>query len=214
MRLLGEIDYAALSKNPKPLIGYSDITAIHSAIYNKTSLITYHGPTAREKLSDFSRDSLVKAVVEQSDPCGVAENARELASGRAEGRLAGGNLSLIASLIGTPYAVNLTGAIFIVEDIGEQLYRVDRMINQRLLAGALDGCKAIAFGDFSGADADDTLGGVDDLFAAIAERLKIPCLAGIPLGHIAEQWTLPLGAQATLDTAARTLNVTQTQGQR
>jgi muramoyltetrapeptide carboxypeptidase len=211
MRVLDDIDYPAIKKNPKPLIGYSDITAIHSAIYNKTSLVTYHGPTAREKLSDFSRASLVKAVVEQADPCGIAPNAREISAGRAEGRLAGGNLSLIASLVGTRYAVNLSGAILIVEDVGEPLYRLDRMLQQLLLAGALDGCKAIAFGDFSGAEKDSGIGGVDELFAAVATRLDVPCLAGIPVGHIPEQWTIPLGATATLDTAGRKLSVTLTQ---
>jgi muramoyltetrapeptide carboxypeptidase len=208
MRILDDIDYAALKKNPKPVIGYSDITAIHSAIYNKTSLGTFHGPTAREKLSDFSRASLVKALVDQTNPCGVAPNAREISPGRAEGRLAGGNLALIAALVGTPYAVNLSGAILIVEDIGEQLYRVDRMLHQLFLAGALDGCKGIAFGDFSGADENAATDGLDALFADFAGRLGVPCLGGIPLGHIAEQWTIPLGAQAKLDTAQRTLNVT------
>lgn len=214
MRLLDEIDYDAIKKNPKPIIGYSDITAIHSAIYNKTSLVTYHGPTAREKLTDFSRASLVKAVVEQTDSCGVAANTREITAGRAEGRLAGGNLSLIASLVGTPYAVNLPGAILVVEDVGEALYRLDRMLQQLLLSGALDGCKGIVFGDFSGAESDADIGGVDDLFGALASELDVPCLGGIPVGHIAEQWTIPLGAMATLDTAERKLAVTSIKAER
>ncbi len=212
MRLLDDIDYTAFAKNPKPLIGYSDITAIHSAIYNKTSLVTFHGPTAREKLSDFSRASLIKAVVEQSDSCGVAPNAREIVAGRAEGRLAGGNLSLIAALIGTPYAVNLAGAILILEDVGEPLYRIDRMMHQLLLAGALNGCKGIALGDFTGADENGSTEAFDALLGGFAKKLDVPCLAGIPVGHIAEQWTIPIGAQATLDTAERKLNVTLTKG--
>ncbi|MBA3645691.1 MAG: LD-carboxypeptidase [Gemmatimonadaceae bacterium] len=212
MRLLDDIDYAAFAKNHKPLIGYSDITAIHSAIYNKTSLVTFHGPTAREKLTDFSRASLIKAVVEQSDSCGVALNAREIVPGRAEGRLAGGNLSLIAALIGTPYAVNLSGAILILEDVGEPLYRIDRMMHQLLLAGALNDCKAIALGDFTGADENGSTVALDALLGGFAKKLGVPCLAGIPVGHIAEQWTIPIGAQATLDTAERKLNVTLTKG--
>jgi muramoyltetrapeptide carboxypeptidase len=207
MRLLEEMDYAALAKNPKAVIGYSDITAIHSAIYNKTKLVSFHGPTAREQLTDFSRASLIKAVVERQDPCGTAAGAREISAGRAEGRLAGGNLSLIASLVGTPYAVDLAGAILIIEDIGEPLYRVDRMLQQLLLAGALNGCSGIAFGDCGGAEENGATEGLDSLIGAIAKRLGVPCLAGIPVGHIAEQWTIPLGARATLDTAERRLTV-------
>jgi muramoyltetrapeptide carboxypeptidase len=213
MRLLDEIDYAAVAKNPKPIIGYSDITAIHSAIYNKTGLVTFHGPTARETLNEFSRASLVKAVVERQDPCGTAPNAREIASGRAAGRLAGGNLSMIASLVGTPYAINLSDAILIVEDINEPLYRVDRMLHQLLLAGSFSGCKAIAFGDFTGADESGATGELDSLLAAFANKLGIPCLAGIPVGHIPEQWTVPLGAHATLDSAERRINVTFNEAQ-
>jgi muramoyltetrapeptide carboxypeptidase len=212
MRILEEIDYTALEKNPKPIIGYSDITAIHSAIYNKTGLVTFHGPTAREKLSDFSRASLMKAVIEQKDSCGVAPKAREIAGGQAEGRLAGGNLSLIASLVGTPHALNLTDAILIIEDVNEPLYRVDRMLHQLLLAGALAGCKAIAFGDCSGVEEGTATSGLDALLATFAKRLGVPCLAGIPVGHIVEQWTIPLGARATLDTAARKINVTPKEG--
>ena len=212
MRILEQLDYAALKKNPKPIIGYSDITAIHSAIYNKTGLVTFHGPTAREKLSDFSRASLMKAVIEQTDSCGVAPNAREIAGGRAEGRLAGGNLSLIASLVGTPHAVNLSDAILIIEDVNEPLYRVDRMLHQLLLAGAFAGCKAIAFGDCTGVEEGGATDGLDALLGLLAAKLGIPCLAGIPVGHIAEQWTIPLGARATLDTAQRKINVTSREG--
>jgi len=211
MRLLDDIDYAALANNPKPIIGYSDITAIHSAIYNKTSLVTFHGPTAREKLSDFSRASLVKAVVEQADPCGVAPTAREISPGRAEGRLAGGNLSLIASLVGTPYALDLEGAILVIEDVNEPLYRLDRMMHQLLLAGALDGIRGIALGDFTGVEEDGSIEQLDALLGGFARKLRVPCLAGIPVGHIPEQWTLPLGAAATLDTAGRRLTVNFTQ---
>lgn len=214
MRILTEIDYDAHTQNPKPIIGFSDITAIHSAIYNKTGLVTFHGPVAREKLSDFSRASLLKAVVEREDPCGVAPNAREISAGRAEGRLAGGNLSLIAALVGTPYAVNLSGAILVLEDINEPLYRVDRMLHQLLLSGSFHGCRAIVFGDCTGADESGATDGLDSLLGALADRLGIPCLAGIPVGHIPEQWTIPLGAQATLDTAERKLNVSFNEGAR
>jgi muramoyltetrapeptide carboxypeptidase len=209
MRILSGIDYDALSRTPKAIIGYSDITALHAAVQRKCRLITYHGPTAREAMTDLSRDSLRRAVVEQADSCGIAPNAREINAGVAEGRLVGGNLAVLAALCGTPFAPDLSDGILILEDINEPVYRIDRMFQQLKLAGALNGCKAIAFGECTGCD--DTSGGnrsFDEVLGEIAHSLGVPCVAGIPIGHITEQWTIPLGAMGKLDTATRALTVT------
>jgi muramoyltetrapeptide carboxypeptidase len=212
MRILPGIDYDALSRTPKTIIGYSDITALHTAVQRKCRLITFHGPTAREKLTDFSRDSLQRAVIAQSDSCGAASNAREINGGTAEGRLVGGNLAVLSSLCGTPYMPDLADGILILEDVNEPAYRIDRMLQQLRLAGVLNGCKAIAFGQCTSGPEDTAAdaGGsqFDAVLGELAHALGIPCLAGIPVGHIAEQWTIPLGAMATLDTAKRTLTVT------
>ena len=210
MRILSGIDYDALSRTPKAIIGYSDITALHAAVHRKCGLVTFHGPTAREILTDFSRDSLKRATVSQTDSCGAAPNARELNAGTAEGRLVGGNLAVLSSLCGTPYMPELADGILILEDVNEPVYRIDRMLQQLKLAGALNGCKAIAFGDCASCPEDAGGGGrpFDEVLGELAHSLGIPCLAGIPVGHIAEQWTIPLGAMAKLDTAARTLTVT------
>ncbi len=213
MRILPGIDYDALTRAPKAVIGFSDVTALHSAVQRKCRLITYHGPHAREVLTDFSRDSFQRAVVGQTDSCGAAPNAREINAGAAEGRLVGGNLSLLSSLCGTPYMPDLTDGILVLEDINEPVYRIDRMLQQLKLAGVLNGCKAIVFGDCTSCpeDAGGAEAGArkfDTVLGEIAHALGIPCLAGIPVGHIADQWTVPLGAMAELDTAARTLSVT------
>jgi muramoyltetrapeptide carboxypeptidase len=210
MRILAGIDYDSLSRTPKPIIGYSDVTALHAAIQRKCKLITYHAPTAREPMTDFSRDSFRRAVVEQTDSCGVAPNAREINAGVAEGRLVGGNLAVLASLCGTPYAPELSDGILILEDINEPVYRIDRMLQQLKLAGALDGCRGIVFGECVKCPEDAGGGGrpFDEVLGEIAHGLGVPCLAGIPVGHIDEQWTIPLGAMATLDTSKRALNVT------
>ena len=210
MRILSGIDYDSLSRMPKPIIGYSDITALHAAIQRKCRLVTYHGPHARETMTDFSRDSFLRAVVEQTDSCGVAPNAREINAGAAEGRLVGGNLAVLAALCGTPFAPDLTDGILILEDINEPVYRIDRMLQQLILSGALNGCRAIVFGQCVKC-ADDAGGGArpfDEVLGEVAHSLGVPCLAGIPVGHIDEQWTIPLGAMATLDTSTRALNVT------
>ena len=213
MRLLPDIDYDAFARAPKAVIGYSDITALHAALWTRCGVVTYHGPTARQPLSDYSRDSIARAVSRRGDPCGVAADARVIRRGTARGRLAGGNLAVLAALCGTRFFPDLAGAILVLEDINEAIYRVDRMIRQLLLAGALDAVTAIAFGHCTSCseESDDGARTLDDLLAETADILGIPCIAGIPVGHIPEQWTLPLGAMAELDVDARRLSVVPSQ---
>ncbi len=209
MRILDDLDFNAFIRKPKALIGYSDITALHAAIASKCEVVSFHGPTARGKHSDFSRDSFVSAIVRQENSCGVWPAARTVRTGSVRGRLAGGNLSLVASLVGTDYEIDLTDSILVVEDINEAVYRVDRMMHQLLLSGSLDNCAGIAAGDFT-LPADDTDAvdrSVDDVFGEIAERLGIPCVTGLPFGHIEDQWTIPLGAAADLDTETKRLDI-------
>ena len=210
MRLLDDIDYEALERRPRPLIGFSDITALHAAIHRRCGIVTFHGPTARGELTDFSRRHLVRAVIDQTDSCGTAENGRVLRSGRAEGRLAGGNLALVASLVGTRWAVDLDGAILVLEDIDEAVYRVDRMMRQLLLAGALERCAGIVAGDFRPPAGETEVDNrtVDDVIGEAADAAGIPCFAGAPFGHIDDQWTIPLGAHAVMDTNDCSLHVT------
>ena len=209
MRLLQDVDYASLCAKPRPLIGFSDITALHAAIHRECGIVSFHGPTARGELSEFSRDSLVRAVTDQADSCGIAEHGRVLRPGRAKARLAGGNLSLVSSLMGTPYSVDFKGAILVLEDIDEPVYRVDRMLRQLVLSGALEQCAALVTGDFrppaSETDVDNR--SIDDVIAEAAEIAGIPCLGGAPFGHIRDQWTIPLGSMAELDTTDMSLRV-------
>lgn len=209
MRLLRDVDYTSLARTPKPIIGYSDITALHAAIARNCEIVSFHGPTARGKLTEFSRESLRRAVVDQTDSCGEWTPARTVNSGVAAGRLSGGNLALVASLTGTGFELDLTDAILVIEDINEAVYRVDRMLHQLVLSGSLDNCAAIAAGDFTlpPDDTDSAERSVDDVLFEIATQLGIPCLSGIPVGHIEDQWTIPMGARATLDADAKTLNV-------
>jgi muramoyltetrapeptide carboxypeptidase len=211
MRILDALDYDALRRNPRPLLGYSDITALHCAVNVRCAVVSYHAPTARGDLTAFSRDSLVRAVVQQGDPCGSAPLARTVRGGRAAGRLVGGNLALLAALAGTPYAPDYTDAILVLEDVGEANYRIDRMLQQLRLSGAFDRLAGIAFGQFTeGADPlDSEPCELDDILRDAADAARVPSVTGIPLGHIADQWTIPLGARAELDADARTLHVTR-----
>jgi muramoyltetrapeptide carboxypeptidase len=209
MRILDAVDYDAAVRRPKPIIGYSDITALHSAFALRSDMVTFHGPTARAALSEFSRRSLSCAVVNGGDSCGVASGARVLRGGVANGMLAGGNLALLSALAGTPFAPRFTDTIVVLEDIDEPVYRVDRMMRQLLLAGLLDGVSGIVFGTCTNCPeaADDGARRLDDVIGEIAVILGVPAMIGAPVGHIDDQWTLPLGAPASFDADRRALTV-------
>lgn len=210
MRLLRDIDFPALKANPRPVIGFSDITALHAAIHRECGIVTFHGPTARGELTDFSRDNLARALLDQADSCGAAPEGRTLRSGNAAGRLAGGNLALVTAMIGTPWSIDLEGAILLLEDIDEAVYRVDRMMQQLLLSGGLERCAGIVAGDFrrpEGEQEEDNRT-IDEVIAEAADSAGIPCFAGAPFGHIGDQWTIPLGAFAEMRAGDCTLHVT------
>jgi len=209
MRLLESIDYQTLARQPKTLIGFSDITALHAAFGRLANIVTFHGPTARQTLPPFSVESLKRAVVRAEDPCGEMPTATTLVGGTAHGRLVGGNLALLAALVGTPYAPDYSGAIVVIEDVNEAHYRIDRMLTHLRLSGALSGCAGIVFGRFTDIPPEfgDEEWTLDRVLADAARRAGVPCVSGAPFGHIDEQWTIPLGAQAELDADARTLIV-------
>ncbi|MEO6528016.1 MAG: LD-carboxypeptidase [Gemmatimonadaceae bacterium] len=210
-RLLDHVDYASLTRRPRALIGFSDVTALHAAVSTRCGLVTYHGPTARGELTAFSRSSLLRATVERGDPCGAAPDARTIRGGRAHGRLVGGNLSLLAALAGTPYAPDYRGALLVLEDVGEPAYRIDRMLVQLAQSGALSHLAGLVVGHFTEMASGDEIpgGSLDVLVREAAEIAGVPAIVGAPVGHIPDQWTLPLGASARLDADALTLTVDQ-----
>lgn len=209
MRVLEGLDLPAFARRPRPLIGYSDITALHCAVAATASVVTFHAPTARAVITEFSRRSMQRALVEGANPCGAAAGARTLSPGTASGRLAGGNLALLASLVGTPWAPNFDGAIVVLEDVNEAVYRVDRLLQQLRLAGIFQRCRGIAFGHCTTCDeaSDDGSRTLDEVVQELSAALAVPCAIGLPIGHIDDQWTIPLGAQATFDAGACRLDV-------
>lgn len=215
MRILDQLDYDAVRRRPKPVMGYSDISALHAAVGRACEIVSYHSPNARTPLTPFARESFRRALHEGTDSCGHAPLARTIRNGCAMGRIAGGNLSLISSLAGTPYLPDMNGAILVIEDTNEGLYRIDRMLTQLSLAGELSGLAGIAFGYCTSCEADESPGDtrlsrtLDTVLAEFADALDVPCVAGIPMGHVDDQWTIPLGAAATLDADSLTLTVEQ-----
>jgi muramoyltetrapeptide carboxypeptidase len=210
MRLLDAVEWDAWAERALPFIGFSDNTALHLAL-RRRGVVSLHGPHAgAAELSAFAERCLREVLTSPIAagtlpfPAGARESVRTLRPGVAEGPLVGGNLALLAATLGTPFAIRAEGAIVFLEEIGEAPYRVDRMLTQLRLAGVLDRAAGVAIGAFSGCD------GVDGADAAevVAERcasLGVPVLAGLPFGHVAESWTLPLGVPAHLDATAGTL---------
>jgi muramoyltetrapeptide carboxypeptidase len=208
MRLLDGLDYAALERRPKALIGYSDATALHAAIGRRLELVSFHGPTARVAMTEFSCASLRDAVAGSADRRMLAASgAATLRAGVARGRLVGGNLTLLAALAGTPFAPRFDGAILALEDVNESVYRIDRMLTQLRLSGALDRVAGLMFGHFTQIpdDAANAAYPLDRLLGEVADRSGVPCVAHFPMGHVADQFTLPLGADAELDATAGSL---------
>jgi len=199
MRLLDRIDYGLIRKNPKIVVGYSDITALLSGIFKKTGLITFHGPLVRglSSLPENTWQNLVRMISSQEPVSFASMAGYPLSGGKTTGVLMGGNLSLICMLVGTPFMPSLSGCILFIEDRGEALYRLDRMLTHLALSGSLEGIRGLITGHFL--DCGDPAA-IDDLIKERFEPMGIPIAAGFPLGHGPDNTTLPLGIPAELDT--------------
>ena len=208
LRILPDIAYEDLQATPKSLVGFSDITALLLACHVKTGLVCYHGPTIstlaqsdQETIESFWTALSSSAILEL-----LFTEAVCLRSGRCEGAVLGGNLTTLIHLLGTSFLPSLSGAILFLEDRGERLYRVDRMLTQLIHTGLAQEISGLILGDFS----DN--GPRDELNALVLERfssIAFPILSGVPVGHGRRNLTLPLGLPATLDAASGTLTYHQ-----
>ena len=219
-RILDRVDFAALRRRPKPVIGYSDITALINAAVLRAGVVGFHGPCACDPFSAFTRRHFERVLC-AAVPAGVGERPTAppsqlvprqgriaaLCGGVAEGRLVGGNLTLLQALIGTPFQPDLAGAILFLEDVHEDLYRVDRMLAHLRLAGLLRGLAGVAVGRFTEMKRQTGGGALafDEVLETYFAPLGIPIAHGFPFGHVEDQWTLPLGVRARLDADAGTL---------
>lgn len=222
IRLLERVDYDAIARRPKALIGFSDITVLLNAVTRQSGVVTFHGPVARAAMPLFSREHFDRVLasgevpgllgrIPPSDAVLVPQDNRivTLHGGTAEGWLAGGNLTLLHCLIGTPYFPDLEGAILFLEDVAERLYNIDRMLAHLRIIGALQQLAGVAVGRFTQlerATGDGALG-FDEVLATYFGSLGIPVAYGFPIGHIDAQWTLPLGVRARLNADAGELEL-------
>ena len=213
-RLLDQIDFELLRDNAKPFIGYSDITALHLAISQYAGFVTFHGPMLnadllgdKQKPTESSFFNMLRGQVKAGSVLAhpVAYPLTTIEPGIAHGRLLGGNLSMIAATMGTPYEIDAEGVILFIEDINEPLYRIDRLLTHLRLAGTLHKLRGVLVGDVAGVD-DGELG---RLLKQIFQPLRIPVLAGWRSGHCDPNLTLPMGALVRLDAGNKELVLEQ-----
>ncbi|HEY8963695.1 MAG TPA: LD-carboxypeptidase [Alphaproteobacteria bacterium] len=214
MHTLPLLDFAKIKNNPKPFVCFSDSTALVNAFYARTGLIGYHGPSLSRitRGTQAEQDQMIACLQGREQTLDFS-SATTMHGGHVSGRLIGGNLSMMAALVGTPFMPDTTGAILFLEDIGDQLSRYDRMLAQLALSGALSKASAIMFGVMlPEGDSSVTPFGfeVADILREHTHGLKIPVIMDAPFGHKGPLWTLPIGGIATLnaDTGMLTLEKT------
>ena len=210
-RLLDRLDYKMIARHPKPFIGFSDVTALHIALGERAGISTIHGPmlvsfTRPNFDSDYTRTQFFEGL-RRTAPLGEilmpeGQNLETVMPGEAEGIILGGNLTVLTSLVGTPYELNGKGALLLLEEVGERPYRIDRMLNQLWQSGLLNRVNGILLGDFVGCENDNsspiedfTLSQVLTHYARLSHK---PVLRGVPAGHASHNLFLPLGVHAVM----------------
>lgn len=201
-RILEHIDFDLIADNPKPLIGFSDITSLLLSILAKTGLVTYHGPVGKSHWTDYTKTHFRKALM-QTDPF-ITRNRRShiktITGGKATGKLLGGNLTVLTAMFGSSYLPKWEGSILFVEEVGEEVYRIDRMLTQLRLAGTFEKINGFIFGQCVNCEAEPgphfTLKEVVNQHLA---EFNIPAYMGANIGHIDDMITLPVGVEAEID---------------
>ncbi len=222
-RMLPLVDYALIRRNPKFLGGFSDLTALINAVHQQTGLVTFHAPMGASEWNSFSVDNfravvmqaealLMRNPVEKEDAL-VAKAGRTttISPGRASGHLVGGNLAVLSAMAGSAYWPQFSGAILLLEDVNEYIYRVDRMLSTLHLAGAFDSLAGVVLGGFTNCGPGEGYGTLtlDEVFDDYFKPLGVPVFSGASFGHIRKKWTLPSGAPAQIDADAGTLQLLQ-----
>lgn len=211
-RIIQNLDFDAVRRDPKLVVGFSDITALHAALWTEARLATVHGPVATqlERGGIFTRG--LQHTLMSSEPVLVKADVEQptfsvRTQGQASGILLGGNLSMLSTCVGTPFMPDLTGAILLLEDVGEASYRVDRMLTHLLNCGILQRLAGIAVGQFSLPGNGLSAISASEVLIERLGNLGIPVLGGLPIGHGTPNVAVPLGTEATLDANAGTLLV-------
>jgi muramoyltetrapeptide carboxypeptidase len=215
-RLLSLLDYRTIRRHAKIFSGFSDITSLHCAFAKKVNMISLHAPMLNgglqsKDLKEFTRASFFRTVMEAKPPGSIVsdydkKSISTVRCGVAEGRLTGGNLSVLCAAIGTPFEPSFKGKILFIEDVNEQPYRLDRMLTQLLNSGLLRHVAGVAVGVNRDCEDDGKDKFIDeyrqssaDVMAERLQSLGVPVVVGLPFGHVEFNATIPVGAHARLD---------------
>ncbi|MGH2751519.1 MAG: S66 peptidase family protein [Actinomycetota bacterium] len=218
---LPHLDFDVIAANPKPFIGYSDTTALHTAIREKTGLVTFYGPLLTSlnhpETKKFTEDSMVKALTSSRPLAEVPRDpdggyVRAITPGRATGELVGGCLWLLTHSLGTPWQVDLTDKIFFMEDVSSPPWFIDAQLTQMAQAGMLDRVAGVVVGEMEACDWREwhdwpQVLSIEDVLETFIEPLGVPAIYGLPMGHGKHLATTPLGVKVTLDADARKLTI-------
>lgn len=204
MRILDKLDYELIRANPKIIMGFSDITALLLAIYTQSRIVSYHGPVASSSFNSFTISHLKDMFFTNENLTFKDNSALSLQGGEAIGKLVGGNLKMIVSTLGTPYEIDTTDAILFLEDVGEHPYQIDRMLTQLRLSGKLDKCKGFVFGTFKNINQRKPFFPnysltIKEVVEQVIKPFNKPILMEMPIGHIENKLTFPIGIEARLN---------------
>ena len=225
-RVLPHLDFDTIKRNPKVLMGFSDITALHNSIQAKTGLITFHGPNGGGRWDAWSVDYVKRVLfgaeaVMMENPkttndrnvlTQIDNRTRTITPGKARGRIMGGNLTVLTAILGSSYVPDYKDAILFVEDVQEDFYRIDRMLTSLKLAGILDKAKGVIFGTCSQCGPGNNNYGALTLEEILSDHVKslgVPAWQGAMIGHDQPQWTIPFGLEVDIDAAACTVTMTE-----
>lgn len=220
-RLLPLLDYDAIRRNPKVLLGYSDITALHCAIQARTGLVTFHGPIGSGSWNRFNVDQFQRLffnrelmqyqnLSEAGDELVPRKNRTvTITGGKAQGELVGGNLTVLTALAGSSYLPDFSGKILFLEDVSEAPYRIDRMFSTLKLMGVLDRIAGVIFGECTDCNPGDGYGSLTlpQIFDDYLNPLKIPVYRGAMIGHLRQQFIVPVGGKVEMDADAGTFRL-------
>jgi muramoyltetrapeptide carboxypeptidase len=220
-RMLPYLDFATIAKNPKILLGYSDLTALLLGIHARTGLVTFHGPVGISKWTPFNVEHVRRVLF--AGEAVTYENVKEtgeflvpvenrittITPGVARGRLAGGNLSVLSAIVGSAYLPDWDGRILFIEDVGEQPYRIDRMMTQLNMAGILGRVRGVVFGNCTDCNPGEGYGSLtlEEILADHLKPLGVPAWSGAMFGHIERQFTLGEGVEVEIDAARGTIRM-------
>lgn len=215
-RILDKLNFEMIKNNPKVLMGFSDITSLLIAINAKTGLVTFHGPVGNSGWNEFTtayvkRILINKEAVEYAYPETDSDKYYSINKGNAKGILIGGNLTVVASMMGSDYLPNWKNKILFLEETGEEPYRIDRMLTQLKLSGVLGTISGLVFGKCVKCEAEEpekafTLQQVLDQHI---KPLGIPAFYGAMIGHIVNKYTVPIGINVEMDAASGILKLSE-----